>query len=88
MSQGKFISERCQEAIHKLYHYLDGELTEQKRKIIEQHLNECHPCEEAFGFEKELRRVIANRLKEEVPQGLKEKIAKLIEHELHENSSS
>ena len=33
----------CQEAIHTLYHYLDGELTEYRRVEIRHHLDECPP---------------------------------------------
>jgi len=79
----KNLVDKCQEAIHKLYHYLDGELTEEKRQAIEKHLDQCRPCEQAYSFERELRRVIADRMKEEVPESLKKKIADLIQHEFH-----
>ena len=29
----------CQEAVHQLYHYLDGELTDEKRAAIARHLD-------------------------------------------------
>ena len=41
--------------------YLDGELTEQRRVEITRHLDLCGPCVGAYGFETELRKVIANR---------------------------
>ena len=33
----------CSEAIHVLYHYLDGELTAGQRDEIQRHLEACSP---------------------------------------------
>jgi mycothiol system anti-sigma-R factor len=51
----------CDETIEKLYFYLDGELTEQRRIEITRHLDLCGPCVGAYGFESELRRLVASR---------------------------
>jgi mycothiol system anti-sigma-R factor len=48
----------CDGAIHRVYEYLDGELTVWKRRAIARHLDECPPCAEGFTFELELRRVV------------------------------
>ncbi len=58
----------CNEAVHELYHYLDGELTEERREEIRVHLDWCGPCSGAAEFEAELRKVIANRCKDRVPE--------------------
>ncbi len=71
----------CDEAIHQLYHYLDGELTEERRVEITVHLDECGPCAGAAGFEAELRIVIANRCKDRVPDHLLARIAEAIHEE-------
>ncbi len=71
----------CGAAIHQLYVYLDGELTEERRLQISEHLDYCGPCAGAAGFEAELRVVIASRCKERVPDSLRERIARLIEAE-------
>ena len=71
----------CQEAIHTLYHFLDGELTEYRRIEIQTHLEGCMPCLEAFDFEAELRIVIARKCRDEVPDSLRERIAKAIMHD-------
>jgi mycothiol system anti-sigma-R factor len=71
----------CDEAVHQLYHYLDGELTEEKRQQITEHLDLCAPCAGAADFEAELRRVIANRCKDHVPDSLMQKIATAIDEE-------
>jgi mycothiol system anti-sigma-R factor len=75
----------CREALHRLYHFLDGELTEERRVEIRRHLDECEPCLHAFGFELELRAMIAEKCRERVPDHLRERIAAAIRHE-HERS--
>ena len=45
----------CDGAIHRVYHYLDGELTVWKRRAITRHLDDCPPCAEGYGFEIEIR---------------------------------
>jgi mycothiol system anti-sigma-R factor len=68
----------CQDALHTLYDYLDGELTEERRIVIQRHLTECEPCLHAFDFEAELKIVIARSCRDQVPEHLKSKIAKAI----------
>ena len=65
----------CDETIERLYSYLDGELTEQRRLEITRHLDLCGPCVVAYGFEAELRRGIANRCKDHVPDALVKRVA-------------
>jgi mycothiol system anti-sigma-R factor len=71
----------CDETIERLYFYLDGELTEQRRVEIARHLDMCGPCVGAYGFETELRRVVANRCKDHVPDALIVRIAEAIRSE-------
>lgn len=71
----------CDDAVHRLYHFLDGELDDQKRHDIKHHLDECLPCLEAFDFEAELRIVIAQKCRDEVPEHLRHRIAEAIQHE-------
>ena len=71
----------CDEAVHELYHYLDGELTDEKRQKISEHLNFCGPCHGAAEFEAELRVVIANKCKDHVPDSLRQRIAAAIDEE-------
>lgn len=68
----------CQDALHTLYHYLDGELTEDRRRAIERHLHECQPCLHAFDFEAELKMVVARSCRDQVPNHLRSKIAKAL----------
>jgi mycothiol system anti-sigma-R factor len=75
------VSVDCVEAVHELYSYLDGELTEVRREEIRVHLDWCGPCGGAAQFEEDLRRVIANRCKDRVPQSLIERVAAAISEE-------
>lgn len=65
----------CTETVTWLYEFLDGELTEERRVAIENHLNFCPPCGSVVSFEAELRRVIADRCRDRVPDQLRERIA-------------
>jgi len=65
----------CVEAVHELYHYLDGELTSERRILIKQHLDDCPPCGDAFEFEAELRVVISQKCREQVPDSLRNRVA-------------
>lgn len=71
----------CADAVHLLYHYLDGELTDERRRAIQRHLESCPPCFEGYEFEFELRAVIAQKCKDQVPDSLRARIAEAIEHE-------
>ena len=64
----------CDETIERLYHYLDGELTDSRRADIKRHLDDCAPCLEAFDFEAELRIVISSRCKDHVPDSLRKRV--------------
>lgn len=68
----------CDDALHELYTFLDGELTPEKRGQIRQHLDDCTPCIEAFDFEHELRHVVQSKCKDTVPEDLRRRIAEAI----------
>ena len=64
----------CNDALHQLYDFLDGELTDAKRAAIRHHLDSCQPCAEPYDFEAELRHVIRRKCHEEVPEALVDKV--------------
>jgi mycothiol system anti-sigma-R factor len=76
--QGEF---DCREALHRIYHFLDGELTSGRRHEIESHLDSCSPCFQMYGFETELRRVVHDKCRDAVPESLRQRIADAIHHE-------
>lgn len=65
----------CAETVARLYQFLDGELTEEKRIAIAAHLDHCPPCGSVVNFEAELRRVVADRCRDHVPEHLRQRIA-------------
>jgi anti-sigma factor (TIGR02949 family) len=69
----------CESALQELYLFLDGELTADKRDQIKSHLDDCSPCFEAFDFEAELRNVISTRCRDEVPDSLRDAVARIID---------
>jgi mycothiol system anti-sigma-R factor len=71
----------CDDAVHDLYHYLDGELNDERRAVIHQHLEWCEPCGSAAHFEMELRKVLADRCIDRVPPTLIERVAQAINEE-------
>jgi len=77
------MSDPCEEALHELYHFLDGELTDTRRELISVHLDTCTSCLGVFDFEVELRRVVSERCRDTVPDRLRERIAKAIGHTEH-----
>jgi mycothiol system anti-sigma-R factor len=76
----------CREAMHRVYHFLDGELTPERRAQIAKHLDQCSPCVEVFGFETEIRKLVANKCRDQVPDELRTRIAAAIDHEHKEHS--
>jgi anti-sigma factor (TIGR02949 family) len=41
----------CQEALERLYDYIDGELTPARAEEIKRHLEHCEPCLKVSTFE-------------------------------------
>jgi mycothiol system anti-sigma-R factor len=68
----------CDDALLRVYEYLDGELTVWRRRAITRHLDECPPCANGFVFEVELRRIVVSKCREEVPPGLRLRIAEAL----------
>lgn len=71
----------CRETLARAYLFLDGEvLSETERTEIRVHLEECSPCLERYGLEKDLVSLIARlRTATTCPDGLKTRIANLLE---------
>ncbi len=68
------MSDKCDETLTELYSYLDGELTVEVREKIRVHLDDCPPCGDIAVFEVELRKVIASKCVDKVPDDLRARI--------------
>lgn len=51
----------CNKTLEELQLFLDGELTDDEREHVLEHLEECLDCFHAFDFEAELKQVIARK---------------------------
>jgi anti-sigma factor (TIGR02949 family) len=71
----------CQAMIARLYHFLDGELTDVRRETIMGHLEQCPSCFSAYDFEAELRIVVRERSRSHVPPSLLQRIRSAIDAE-------
>ncbi len=71
----------CVGMVARLHHFLDGELTDSRRLVIQAHLDGCPSCFSAFDFEAELRIVVAHRVRTEVPATLMERVRQAISQE-------
>ena len=74
---------QCEDALHEIYHLLSGEIDDQKRAKIAEHLDECAPCAEPYDFYAELRIVVQKRCRDQAPPGLLARIEAAIQHEPH-----
>ena len=74
-------SHDCEETIERLYIYLDGELTDERRVEIKRHLDDCSPCLGAYDFEVELRRVISMKCRDHVPESLLARVRQALAEE-------
>jgi mycothiol system anti-sigma-R factor len=64
----------CREAVKELYVFLDGELTPEKRASIDAHLDACSPCLTAYEFHSELKVVVSQKCRTELPAGLRDRV--------------
>ena len=71
----------CEQALHELYRFLDGELNDERRALIATHIESCTTCLGAFDFEAELRMVVSERCRDTVPDALRQRIARAIGEE-------
>ncbi len=61
------VAKKCDDALNRLYPYLDGEVTVYRRFQVRRHLKKCHNCVGAFDFEERLKVVIRERSREDPP---------------------
>lgn len=65
----------CNETLRELQTYLDGELPDDMKYVVDEHLLDCNDCMQAFDFHAELKLVIATKCRTEaIPAGLLGKI--------------
>ena len=76
------MSDHCEEALARMYEFLDGELADAEMAArIRFHLEDCPPCGDSFHFEHHLQAVVRERLREEVPPAMIERLRVVIRSE-------
>lgn len=61
MSCGKPHETDCAEVLAQVWLLLDRECDGQRRRTLEQHLDECAPCLEQYGLEEKLKLLLARK---------------------------
>src|SRR6266481_2880627 len=78
----------CEETTKLMDGYLDGELDAITNQAIEQHLRECHNCDQAYKTQRSLIRAIGNATPYyKAPSELRERIQSSLRKELAEQSN-
>lgn len=69
----------CNEAVTRLWEYLDGTVDVDDRVLVEEHLARCRTCCGELEFAKELRRMLAARSDSELPTDVMQRLNQTIE---------
>ena len=69
----------CEEALRRLFEFLDAELHGTPQQEIEQHLARCRGCFSRFEFERRLKNHVADLGSEPVPMELQQRIRKVLD---------
>jgi anti-sigma factor (TIGR02949 family) len=69
----------CEEALRRLFEYLDAELHGESRREMEQHLERCKSCFSRVEFEKRLKTYIAAVGHEPVSPDLERRVLALLD---------
>ena len=68
----------CEEALKRLFEYIDQELNAHKHEEMEDHLSKCRSCYSRLEFEKRLKQHLQGAAKQKAPDELQGKIKNLI----------
>lgn len=75
MSCGKPHEVPCEEVLKKVFLFLDSECDQMSRSQIAQHLEECGPCLQYFGIEREIKALVHRKCGgDPAPAGLRERV--------------
>ncbi|WP_291377539.1 mycothiol system anti-sigma-R factor [Demequina sp.] len=65
---------QCQEAVDRLFEFIDGELTDEELLRIGAHLKECPPCEAELRINEKIRLLVSQAHGEKAPHQLRERV--------------
>ena len=55
---GEAAGSDCSEVLHRVYEYLDGEMTQDDTVKIKHHLDECGPCLKEYDLDQALKALV------------------------------
>jgi len=65
----------CSEVLAEVWLLLDHECDGKRKQLLQQHLDECHPCLEQYGLEEHLKALLARKCGgEHAPDTLKQRL--------------
>ena len=65
----------CGEVLAEVWLFLDQECDQQRRRVLQQHLEECEPCLAEYGIDEKLKALLARKCGgEAAPAGLKDRL--------------
>jgi mycothiol system anti-sigma-R factor len=83
VTRGDDANIECGDILTEVYLFLDLECSDERRAIIQSHLDECSPCLREFGIEQEVKALVArccgaDRAPMELRERLRAKITALV----------
>ncbi|WP_326688063.1 MULTISPECIES: mycothiol system anti-sigma-R factor [unclassified Streptomyces] len=80
MSCGEPHETDCSEVLDHLYEYLDREMPDSDCEKYKEHFDECSPCFEKYGLEREVKKLVKRCCgQDDVPTDLRAKVMSRIE---------
>lgn len=70
---------RCEQALHRLFEFLDHELDPAERDAVQRHLSVCRSCFSRASFEQRLKNKLHDLRHEEIASGAGDRIKRLLE---------
>ena len=58
LGAGEAAGSDCSEVLHRVYEYLDGEMTADDTEKIKHHLDECGPCLKEYDLDQALKALV------------------------------
>jgi mycothiol system anti-sigma-R factor len=73
----------CEEVLHQIEHYVDGELDPSRSAHLAQHLSGCGSCLERADFQRRLKEIVRDKCgyEQAAPEHLLGKVQRAIESE-------
>jgi mycothiol system anti-sigma-R factor len=69
----------CSEAVRRLWEYVDGNLDDVDRTLVEEHLARCRRCCGELEFSHELRRLLRDAVHEPLPDDVLQRLNRSLE---------